>query len=72
MIVNSVSTQEPRFERIEGIGAGATSSVELARLVEPFQDLPAGHAVAVKTLLAGVAAGEEAREATPRTTSTSC
>ena len=32
MIVDSVSTQEPRFEHVEGIGAGATSSVELARL----------------------------------------
>ena len=45
-----MSTREPRFERVRLIGKGATGRVDLARLTEPFGDLPIGHEVAIKTL----------------------
>jgi len=48
--VHSVTAMEPRFERLRLVGEGATGRVELARLLETFGDLEAGHHVAVKTL----------------------
>jgi serine/threonine protein kinase len=58
-----VIPSEPRFERIRRLGEGATATVDLARLTEPFAGLPTGAAVAVKTLGSHRAGSAEARAA---------
>ena len=50
MIVDSMTSTEPRFEVLRALGAGATGRVELVRLSEPFAGLPSGTELALKTL----------------------
>jgi hypothetical protein len=50
MIVDSMTSTEPRFEVLRALGAGATGRVELVRLSEPFAGLPVGAELALKTL----------------------
>ncbi len=58
-----MTSNEPRFERLRRLGEGATGTVDLARLSEPWGELAAGALVAVKTLGAERAASAEARAA---------
>ena len=52
MIVDSMTSTEPRFEVVAPLGSGATARVELVRLSEPFAGLPLGAELALKTLAA--------------------
>src|SRR5262245_2299824 len=51
MIVDSMESQEPRFEVLRPLGTGATARVDLVRLLAPWDGLPTGSELAVKALL---------------------
>lgn len=50
MIVDSMTSTEPRFDVLRPLGSGATGKVELVRLSEAFAGLPVGAELALKTL----------------------
>ncbi len=50
MIVDSMTSTEPRFDVLRPLGSGATGKVELVRLTEAFAGLPVGAELALKTL----------------------
>lgn len=58
IIPPAVNATEPHFEPIRTLGTGASSTVELVRLVEPFAGLEAGSEVALKRVRADLGARE--------------
>jgi protein kinase-like protein/AAA ATPase-like protein len=63
MISPHMVATEPSFEVVRPLGRGATATVELVRLREPFAGLPVGAELALKTLAAEGASERTARAA---------